>query len=230
MDFGEVKVQERRQNAGPCGRFTVREPEKKVVVRSGSMMAKISLCLGVLLIALVLELGGARSDRQRQVFAAEGEKRPQTTAREENLGAIYYVETRAEPTASVESADQRSMNVQRIKWAPPVRADEVTLLREDSVVGFSALDTQVSCCCAGQVFAVGEDEDWGKYVRVRSAGDIDTVYYGLEEVGVRAGQTVTAGQLLGTMPVGRRVYLAVSEKGAPQDPRTYVSLTVQKQA
>ena len=80
------------------------------------------------------------------------------------------------------------------------------------------------------VFAVGEDEDWGKYVRVRSAGDIDAVYYGFEEVKVRAGETVAAGQLLGTVPVGRRVYFAVSEKGAPQDPRAYVSLTVQKQA
>ena len=229
MDFSEMKVTERQQNAGPCSRFTVQEPEQKVIVRSGSMMAKISLCLGVLLIALVLELGGARSGGQRQVFAEE-EQRPQTTVREENLGAIYYVETRAEPTALVEGADQRSMNVQRIKWAPPVRADEVTLLREDSVVGFSALDTQVSCCCGGQVFAVGEDEDWGKYVRVRSAGDVDAVYYGFEEVSVRAGQTVQAGQLLGTVPLGRRVYLSVSEKGAPQDPRAYVSLTVQKQA
>ena len=27
MDFGEVKVHERRQNAGPCGRFTVQAPE-----------------------------------------------------------------------------------------------------------------------------------------------------------------------------------------------------------
>ena len=120
--------------------------------------------------------------------------------------------------------------MKRVKWAPPVRSDEVTLLREDSVVGFSALDTQVSCCCGGQVFAVGEDEDWGKYVRVRSAGDVDAVYYGLEEVSVRAGQAVQAGQLLGTVPLGRRVYLSVSEKGAPQDPRAYVSLTVQKQA
>jgi septal ring factor EnvC (AmiA/AmiB activator) len=120
--------------------------------------------------------------------------------------------------------------VQRVKWAPPVQSDEISLLREDSVVGFSALNTQVSCCCGGQVFNLGEDEDWGKYVRVRSAGDIDAVYYGLEEVSVKAGQPVAAGQLLGTVPVGRRVYLSVSEKGAPQDPRAYVSLTVQKQA
>ena len=224
MDFSEMKVTERQQNAGPCGRFTVQEPERKVTVRSGSMMAKVSLCLGVLLIALVLELGGTAKDRQRQVFA-EGDKRPETTARAENLGAIYYVETDAAPTAPGEGAD-----VKRVKWAPPVRSDEVTLLREDSVVGFSALDTQVSCCCGGQVFAVGEDEDWGKYVRVRSAGDVDAVYYGFEEVSVRAGQTVNAGQLLGTVPLGRRVYLSVSEKGAPQDPRAYVSLTVQKQA
>jgi septal ring factor EnvC (AmiA/AmiB activator) len=59
---------------------------------------------------------------------------------------------------------------------------------------------------------------------------VDAVYYGLERIEVRAGQTVDAGALLGTVPLGRRVYLAVSEKGAPQDPRTYVSLTVQKQA
>ena len=56
------------------------------------------------------------------------------------------------------------------------------------------------------------------------------MYYGLEEVKVRAGETVAAGQLLGTVPVGRLVYLAISEKGAPQDPRGYVSLTVQKKA
>ena len=222
MDFSEMKVTERQQNAGPCSRFTVQEPEQKVIVRSGSMMAKVSLCLGVLLIALVLELGGTAKDRQRQVFAAE-EKRPEATARAENLGAIYYVET------GRTDAPARGVDVQRAKWAPPVRSDEVTLLREDSVVGFSALDTQVSCCCGGQVFAVGEDEDWGKYVRVRSAGDVDAVYYGFEEVSVRAGQTVQAGQLLGTVPLGRRVYLSVSEKGAPQDPRAYVSLTVQKQ-
>ena len=223
MDIREVKVYERQQNAGPCGRFTVREPEKKVQVRSGSMVAKISLCLGVLLIALVLELGGTASDTQRAVFAAEAQE-PQPTAREENLGAIYYVETGAA------RAQGAGADVQRIKWAPPVLSDEVTLLREDSVVGFSALDTQVSCCCTGQVFSVGEDEDWGKYVRVRSAGDIDVVYYGFEEVSVRAGQTVAAGQLLGTVPLGRRVYLSVSEKGAPQDPRAYVSLTVQGRA
>lgn len=225
MVVSEVKVSERQQNAGPCGRFTVREPGERVVVRGGSMMAKLSLCLGVLLIALVLELGGTGADRQRAVFAQEGEAKPQATAREE-LGAIYFVETAGTgPTAQAQNAE-----VQRVKWAPPVLSDEVTLLREDSVVGFSALNSDVSCCCGGQVFAVGEDEDWGKYVRVRSAGDIDAVYYGLEDVKVRAGETVAAGQLLGTVPVGRRIYLAVSEKGAPQDPRVYVSLTVQKQA
>lgn len=222
MDIREVRVSERQQNAGPCGRFTVQEQAAGVKVRSGSMMAKISLCLGVLLVALVLELGSTKAEPQREVFAAE----PQPTAREENLGAIYYVEAgRTDGGEAAQGAD-----VKRIKWAPPVQADEVTLLREDSVVGFSALNTQVSCCCGGQVFAVGEDEDWGKYVRIRSAGDIDAVYYGLETVEVRAGQTVATGETLGTVPVGRRVYLSVSEKGAPQDPRAYVSLSVQKQA
>ena len=225
MDFGEVKVREQQQNAGPCGRFTVRERSDKVTVRAGSMMAKLSLCLGVLLIALVLELGGAGTDRQQAVFAAEKAGEPQPTAREE-LGALYFVEVKGETS----TAQAQMAGVQRAKWAPPVLSDEVTLLREDSVVGFSALNTDVSCCCSGQVFAVGEDEDWGKYVRIRSAGDIDAVYYGFEEVKVRAGETVAAGQLLGTVPVGRRVYFAVSEKGAPQDPRAYVSLTVQKQA
>ena len=225
MDFSEMKVTERQQNAGPCSRFTVQEPEQKVIVRSGSMMAKVSLCLGVLLIALVLELGGTAKDRQRQVFAAE-EKRPEATARAENLGAIYYVET----SKAAEETRPQSADVKRAKWAPPVQTDEVTLLREDSVVGFSALNREVTCCCGGRIFTLGEDEDWGKYVRVRSAGDIDTVYYGLEEVNVRAGEQVAAGQLLGTVPLGRRVYLSVSEKGAPQDPRAYVALTVQKQA
>ena len=212
MDIREVKVSERQQNAGPCGRFTIREQEERVQVRTGSRMGKLSLCLGVLLVALVLELGSRMPDGQRAVFAEEPETRPQSTAREE-LGAIYYVETRPTDDGEAQSAD-----VKRVKWAPPVQTDEVTLLREDSVVGFSALNTQVSCCCGGQIFAVGEDEDWGRYVRVRSAGDIDAVYYGLEEVKVRAGEQVAAGQLLGTVPVGRLVYLSISEKGAPRIP------------
>ena len=70
MDIREVKVSEGQRNEGPCGRFTVREPEAKIQVRAGSMMAKLSLCLGVLLIALVLELGGAGTNQQRAVFSS----------------------------------------------------------------------------------------------------------------------------------------------------------------
>ena len=88
MDISQMKVSERQQNAGPCGRFTVREPEAKVQVRAGSMMAKLSLCLGVLLVALVLELGSTAGDGQRAVFAAEAAKAPEATPREESLGAI----------------------------------------------------------------------------------------------------------------------------------------------
>ncbi len=226
MDIREVKVRERQQNAGPCGRFAVQEPAGKAPAGAGgSRMGRLSLCLGVLLVALVLELGSRMPGGQRPVFAEEQEARPQATAREE-LGAIYYVET----SKAAEETRPQSADVKRAKWAPPVQTDEVTLLREDSVVGFSALNREVTCCCGGRIFTLGEDEDWGKYVRVRSAGDIDTVYYGLEEVNVRAGEQVAAGQLLGTVPLGRRVYLSVSEKGAPQDPRAYVALTVQKQA
>ncbi len=225
MDVGEVKVRERQQNAGPCGRFTVREQEAKIQVRSGSMMAKLSLCLGVLLIALVLELGSRLPGKERQVFASEQDHRPDPTAHEEALGALYFVEAQAPAAQGEAGAD-----VRRVKWATPVLADEVTLLPEDSLLGFCAVSREVSCCCAGQVFAVGEDETWGTFVRVRSAGDIDTVYYGLEKLSVRAGELVAAGQELGQVPPGRRVYLGISEKGAPQDPRAYVSLGVQKQA
>ena len=113
MDFSEMKVTERQRNAGPCGRFTVQEPGEKVAVRAGSMMAKISLCLGVLLVALVLELGGTGTDRQRQVFAAEAQ--PQPTAREENLGALYFVETRGAATAAP------AQNAGEVGAAGPVR-------------------------------------------------------------------------------------------------------------
>ena len=111
MDIGEVKVTERQQNAGPCV-FRVQERAEHVTVRSGSMMAKISLCLGVLLIALVLELGGTAAREQRQVFAAEGEPLPEPTAqeREETLGALYYVEAGSPgPETAQEAAEVRRM-------------------------------------------------------------------------------------------------------------------------
>lgn len=218
MNFGDMHVKEEDRRQGPCAGFTLEE-EPRVKVKSGSMTAKLSLCAVVLAAALVVELTGA-VQKKEQVQPAGAQEEESGT--DDALGALHYVEAPGQESGVLLPG--------YTKWSPPVSASEITLLQEETLVGFSALSSTVKCCCAGEVYDIGEDETFGKYVRLQHAGDVFTVTYGFEEVGVKVGQSVTAGETLGTVYVGKTVYFAVTSAGVPQDPRDYVELGIQKEA
>lgn len=206
MDIGKMKSVEQ---GGPWGAFTVEAPAAPKV-QAGSMWAKMSLCLGVLAVALVLELGGS-AQKSQAVFAQEAAATADPEAAP--LGALHLVEG-----SPVE------------KCNPPVSAQEVSFSPQDKLLGFCARDTRVSACEGGTILLVGTDGALGTYVLIEGAEGRKWAYYGLETLTVEAGTSIEAGASLGTVPPGRTVFLGIEQNGQRQDPRDLVSLLLEKQA
>jgi septal ring factor EnvC (AmiA/AmiB activator) len=81
----------------------------------------------------------------------------------------------------------------------------------------------------GIVQYVGPVKGWGVIVILRLAGGYHLVLAGLERTSVPVGQSVAAGEPVGTMPQGRQstseLYLEVREQGSPVDPARWLKTT-----
>ncbi len=91
---------------------------------------------------------------------------------------------------------------------------------------------QVCAAADGTVYTVYEDEAMGMTVVIRHDGGYTTTYASLaENVSVKAGDTVTAGQAIGTVgatallesAVGEHVHFSVSCNGKLVDPKDFLS-------
>ena len=82
---------------------------------------------------------------------------------------------------------------------------------------------------AGSVQYVGPVKGWGVIVILRLAGGYHLVLAGLERPSVQSGQSVAAGQAVGSMPDGRQssieLYLELREQGTPVDPARWLNKT-----
>ena len=92
--------------------------------------------------------------------------------------------------------------------------------------------TQVCTAADATVYTVYEDETMGMTVVIRHDGDYTTKYASLsQEVSVKAGDTVKAGQVIGTVGttallesgIGDHVHFSVSCSGSPVDPSDFLS-------
>ena len=92
--------------------------------------------------------------------------------------------------------------------------------------------TQVCAAADGTVYTVYEDETMGMTVVIRHDGDYTTKYASLDkEVSVKAGDTVKAGQVIGTVGttallesgIGDHVHFSVSCDGTLVDPVDFLS-------
>ena len=92
--------------------------------------------------------------------------------------------------------------------------------------------TQVCAAANGTVYTVYEDETMGMTVVIRHEGDYTTRYASLsEQVSVKAGDNVTAGQVIGTVGntallesgIGEHVHFSVSCNGTPVNPKDFLS-------
>ena len=92
--------------------------------------------------------------------------------------------------------------------------------------------TQVCAAADGTVYTVYEDETMGMTVVIRHDGDYTTKYASLsQEVSVKAGDAVKAGQVIGTVGntallesgIGDHVHFSVSCNGSSVDPNDFLS-------
>lgn len=102
----------------------------------------------------------------------------------------------------------------------------------DGVDIAAAAGAQVCAAADGTVYTVYEDETMGMTVVIRHEGDYTTKYASLsQQVSVKAGDTVTAGQVIGTVGstallesgIGDHLHFSVSCGGAPVDPTDFLS-------
>ena len=94
--------------------------------------------------------------------------------------------------------------------------------------------TEVVAAADGEVYTTYEDESLGYTVVIRHEGGYTTRYSSLsEELEVDAGDTVTMGQVIGTVDstalvetaLGPHVHFSVSYQDVPMDPAEFLSLS-----
>lgn len=93
-----------------------------------------------------------------------------------------------------------------------------------------ATGTAVNAAYGGKVLSVSYDALNGNVVKIDHGGDLVTYYGSLDTVNVTEGQTVAAGDAIGTIGTtatnemldGAHVHFAVYEKGVVADPYSYL--------
>ncbi len=209
MKLDEMKVQYDRSRDGFTKEsdFAVKQERKLPKININGIAVKVGLCAGVLALAFIVRAFGVGAPKDRTVEASSHSDGTGET--DQNApGSLKYVDASG------------------AKWTAPVRSNDIELMLEGRMLRFTAGDTAVSSCMDGKVHSVGSDATYGNFVRVQSDADCEAVYYGLDTVNVKEGDTVRSGDALGTVTVGHSMYLRVYEQGAPVDPTTYVDLSL----
>ncbi|MDL2258096.1 M23 family metallopeptidase [Eubacteriales bacterium OttesenSCG-928-K08] len=111
------------------------------------------------------------------------------------------------------------------KMAVPVIAPYVSVNEETNYAEWDgAPNAQVVAAAAGEVRAIGEDTVLGQYVRIAHAGELETIYYGLETVNVEQGQPIRKQDTLGALGEEGTLRVCFLLSGAPQPPETYLNI------
>lgn len=215
MKLDEMKVQYERSRDGFTkeSAFSVQTEQKTPKIDISGIAVKIGLCAGVLILAFIVRAFGYGSTKDRAVEANASNDRNNTSQQDqtdrEQIGGLQYVE-----------------NGKSSKWTAPVMTNDIELLRDGQLLRFTAVNETVCACMPGKVLSVEEDTVYGKTIRIQSESDWETIYYGFEATSVREGDVIQANEPIGTVKVGRSIYLKVLENGEPQDPSGYVDLSL----
>ncbi|MDO4835451.1 MAG: M23 family metallopeptidase [Clostridia bacterium] len=211
MKLDEMKVQYDKSRDGFTreSSFEVKKEKPLPKININGIAVKVGLCAGVLALAFIVRAFGVGAPKQQSVAEVNAHSDGTGEQNEDSVpGKLKYVEASAS------------------KWAAPVRSTDIELMREGQMLRFTAGATDVLSCMDGRVLSVGTDETFGECVRVQSETDCEAFYYGFERIAVKEGDTVKAGDTLGTVALGRSLYMKVYQSGAPQDPTAYVDLSL----
>ncbi len=138
---------------------------------------------------------------------------------EESIGKLHFVE-KIFP-------DVKAVFGDRQQFSYPVSGAIIQKFGEDGkeYIQFQAEpNAEISCALDGQVEKRGINDTLGKYLKIRHANNLTTVYYGLEESPLAEGAEVTQGQVLGTIGDDGLFCFQVLSGDAAQDPQKYLGV------
>ena len=207
MKLDEMRIHlSNRGTVESVSNFTVKETKQPddLIVKSAGIVVKAGLCLAALLVAFVIRIVTVQPEKVMEVG---------------NL-------THSEPAATDDIGSLRFVDATNQKWLAPVRTNDIELLRDQQMVRFTAMEETVYACMEGKVLMIEADARFGKYVRIQCKNGLETVLYGLDTVSVNVGDETSERQVIGTVPIGRSIYLSVLKNGSPQNPSDYVDLTI----
>lgn len=206
MILEDMKIDDSaRQGFQSIGGFSVTASRQKKPVDNGMrLIIKVGVCAAALMSAFVIRAIGQESQKTVPVSHMT-EQFPESS---DAIGTLRYVDAKT------------------VKWSAPVETNDVELLRDRALLRFTATEEEVCTCIAGTVTKVASDERFGKSVTVLGADDTEIVLYGFDIVHVLEKDRVACDQVVGTVPIGRSIYLSVQKNGKPQDPSEYVDLSI----
>lgn len=179
--------------------------------------AKIGICVSACLLVFAVQLVDtpfAKSVTQ-QVLEASDNK----TDMDEMLGKLQFVEL---PSALEVFAPEND------KFALPVDGSVAVMQVGQTMARWEgAANAAVLAPGKGEVRAVGEDPILGRYVRIAHADEVETIYYGFEQVRVEVGQPVRKQDTLGLLGQEGVLSLSVLRSGRPQQPEEYLDISYQ---
>lgn len=198
----------------PHKRRRVKRSEGRIPV-SGQLLVKIGIC--AVACALILSMKALDIPGTEQMVSGVRTAINEESDLDEMLGKLEFVQL--PDTLEVFSGES--------KLAIPVNAPNVSIEpAEKYAIWQNAPGAEVVASAAGQVRAIGEDVILGKYVRLTHAGDLETIYYGLETINVEEGQPIKKRDTLGTLGEDGMLHLSVLLSGEPQSPDTYLDLVL----
>ena len=206
MKLDELKIEGTSQSTvRHVSEFHVNPSEEEQnKVRVAGMTIKIGLCVAALLVAFLIRAVTKEPNQAVEV----GKNLDAHAAATEEPGILRFAEANAD------------------KWSAPVATNDIEILRDGQLVRFTATEDVVRSCIDGTVWALEIDDRFGNYARVRSEDGTEIILYGMEQYQIQKGDVVHANDVIGTVPIGRSVYLSVLKDGIPMDPAEYVDLTI----
>jgi len=182
-----------------------RKPVQKQTVRASSMLIKLGICVSACLVALIVKA------------TADVPVNAQPQPREEGNADLTEMLGRLEFVSLADVADVFARTAHPM---PPAQGDAAKTDDGNALTWNFAQLTPITAAMDGTVRSIGVDET-GVYVQLSHTDDVQTYYYGLDQVFVEQGQPVLTQDTLGEIEAGGALRFFVLQGGRPQDPNRY---------
>jgi len=170
-----------------------------------------NMAIACLLILAVSSLRNAALPDGQTVAAAVREM----TGLDDHLGAIEFVGNFFPETVSVFLESPASFTITAPCSGKAVHAFSA---EEPYVSYLPAADGKIHAAANGQVVGIAHGQEEEMILRLRHDDGFETLYYGLSDLLVHEGDTVTDQTCLGYAEAGKEVFLEVRRTGLPVDP------------